>query len=247
LVHQATLNYQENMNKLLQLTSLAAVITAVVSVANAAPVGLGDLIRNNGSIVHGDKIFSDFFFASNLGTHLPNDATVTISNTGSTYFLTLQGPFVSQNGQPCDISFFYTVATTSGRPLLTAIDQAFVLSAAGTGGTILIGETVRDGGFSGQSVAQSSLSFVTGDSSFDDFEDPATEPLTGDQLVINPTLAKVWVTKDIFFLSNAGGLIGPTTIIQSFHQVGIPDGGSTVVLLGVALSGIGLMRRRLGA
>lgn len=232
------------MNKLVQLTSFAAAITAAVSVANAAPVNLGDLIRNKGSIVHGDKIFADFFFASNLGTHLPNDATVTISNTGSTYYLTLQGPFVSQDGQLCDISFFYTVATTSGDALLTAIDQAFVLSAAGTGGTILIGETVRNGGFSGQTVAQSSLSFVTGDSSLEDLEDPVAEPLTGDQLVINPTLSKVWVTKDIFFVSNRGGLIGPTTIIQSFHQVGLPDGGTTVALLGIALSGVGLLRRR---
>ncbi len=235
------------MNKLLQLTSLAAAITAAVSVANAAPVGLGDLIRNNGSIVHGDKIFADFFFASNLGTHLPDDATVTISNTGSTYYLTLQGPFVSQDGVLCDISFFYTVATTSGQALLTAIDQAFILSAGGTGGTILIGETVRSGGFSGQTVAQSSLSHVTGDSSLDDFEDPVAEPITADQLVINPTLAKVWVTKDIFFVSNRGGLIGPTTIIQSFHQVGILDGGTTVALLGIALSGVGLLRRRWSA
>ena len=230
------------------IMKLAAVALAAGSIAHAAPVNLGDLITSGGSLTLGDKIFADFHFGS--AGFSPNDATVNVhSDAAGTYFLTLQGPFVSQ-GAPADINFNYTVATTSGRPLIVAIDQAYVLSAGGTGGTILIGETVRSVAFNGQTIAQSSLSHYSGDANnpaITDTEDPDAEPLTGDQLVINPGVAKAWVTKDIFFMANRGGLVGPTTIIQSFHQTPAPENGVTVVLLGLTLSGLGLMRRRFNA
>jgi hypothetical protein len=237
-----------NQETMKHIMKLAAVALAAGSIAHAAPVNLGDLIGRNGSITHGDKIFADFHFGSALFS--PNDATVNVSSDASgTYYLTIQGPFVS-TGAAADINFNYTVATTSGQPLIIAIDQAFVLSAAGTGGTILIGETVRSGSFSGPTIAQSSLVHFTGNANtpaISDLEDPVAEPLTGDQLVIDPGVAKAWVTKDIFFMANQGGLVGPTTIIQSFHQTSAPENGATVVLLGLTLSGLGLIRRRFNA
>jgi hypothetical protein len=239
------------MNKTLKLTGLAAALICASASTYGAATNLGALIANNGSITLGDKIFADFSFRS--ASLSANDATVDVtSDSNGTYYLTIQGPFVSIGGNdPKDINFNYTVATTSGAALITAIDQSFVLSAGGTGGYILIGETVRSGSFTGPSVAQSSVGHVSGNGNtpaINDLEDPVAEPLTGDQLVINPTLSKVYVTKDIFFSAFAGGLVGPTTIVQSIHQTTqAPEGGATVALLGVALAGLGLVRRRFNA
>ncbi len=125
------------------------------------------------------------------------------------------------------------------------IDQSYVLSVGGTAGFILIGETVRTGSFAGPTTAQSSLSFIPGETP--DLEDPVAEPITGDDLIVDPAQAKLWVTKDIFFGANPRGIIGPTTIRQSFHQISMPEGGTIVAALGFALAGIGLVRRKLTA
>jgi len=239
------------MNKTLKLTGLAAALLCATASTYGAATNLGALIANNGSIRLGDKIFADFSFRS--AALSANDATVDVtSDSNGTYFLTIQGPFVSIGGNdPRDINFNYTVATTSGAALISAIDQSFVLSSGGTGGFILIGETVRGGSFSGPVVAQSSVGHVSGSGNtpaISDLEDPVAEPLTGDQLVINPTLNKVYVTKDIFFSAFAGGIVGPTTIVQSIHQTTqAPEGGATVAFLGLALAGLGLVRRRFNA
>jgi len=237
------------MKNTLKLASLAVALLGASASTYGAATNLGALIANDGSIRLGDKIFADFSFRS--ARLSANDATVDVTtDSHGTYFLTIQGPFISLGANsPTDINFNYTVATTSGAALISAIDQSFVLSAGGTGGFILIGETVRSGSFSGPVVAQSSVGHVSGGNSIpviSDLEDPAAEPLTGDQLVINPTVNKVYVTKDIFFSAFAGGIVGPTTIVQSIHQTTTqaPEGGATVALLGVALSGLGLIRRR---
>lgn len=236
------------MKQILKITGAALAVSAAAAVANAAPVNLGDVIGRGASITLGDKIFADFAFAS---AHFDaSQATVDVTKDSSgTYYLTIQGPFVSIGaGNARDIAFSYTVATTTGQPLISSIDQAFVLSAGGQGGFVLIGETVRSGSYSGPTVAQSTVGHTSGNPAISDLEDPVAEPLTGDQLVINPGLAKVYVTKDIFFSANDGGIVGPTTIIQSFHQsTQVPEGGVTVALLGVALSGLGLLRRRMSA
>lgn len=228
------------MKNLIPLIGAASAIFAAANVANATSYNLGALIASGDSITIGDKIFDDFGFAS--AAFNANDATVTPTVESGVYYLTFQGPWVVFNGAVADIAIKYTVATTSGQPLITAIGQSYVLSAGGAAGYILIGETVRTGSFSGPVTAQSSLDFIAGVSS--DLEDPAAEPLTGDDLIVAPTEAKVYVTKDIFFGANPAGIIGPTTIRQAIHQVSVPDGGATVALLGGVLFGIGFVRRK---
>ena len=229
------------MTKTIQSLGLAVVFGAVAHTASATTYNLGDLIDSGASITLGDKIFGEFHFAAaDFNSH---DATVTPSQSGSTYYLTFQGPWVVANGAAADISLQYTVETSSGHPLITMIDQAYVLSASGTG-MILIGETVRTGGFAGTTVAQSSLSYLPPDS---DLEDPAGEAIEGDNLIIDPPQSKLWVTKDVFFAADDNSIVGPTTIVQSFHQIGVADGGTTVMMLGLALSGVGLLRRRVTA
>ncbi len=228
------------MKKSLQLLGLAAVVSATGTLANATTYNLGDLINNHATITVGDKVFGDFnMFSAHFNAA---DATVTPSIDGDTYYLTFQGPWVAVNGAAYDIGLNYTVATVSGVPLINMIDQAFVLSAGGNTGTVLLGETVRTGSFSGPAVAQSSLSFSP--NTTPDLEDPAAEPLQGDNLYVNPPQAKLWVTKDIYFASAEGGLIGPTTVRQSFHQVSTPDTGATASLFGVALAGVAFANRK---
>lgn len=229
------------MKTILKTVGMAAVVGAVLTVGNAAQIPLSTLIAG-GSISIGDKIFADFGFAS---SHFQvADATVEATvSPGGVYHLKFRGPFIAPSGTATDLMLQYSVATTSGDPLLSGIDQSFTMTSTGAGGIVLIGETVRRDSFGGATVAQSSLVHVTGSPNLDDFEDPLAEPLTGDQLIIQPTLAKVFVTKDVFVMSMPGGTMGPTLLDQAFHQISLPDTGSTLSLLGLSLAAIAYFRR----
>lgn len=235
------------MKTLMKLTCLAALTSAVITSLEASPVSLASLL-NGGSITIGDKTFADFGFAS--AQFQATDATVeaTVDQRG-VYHLTFSGPFISYNSAASDLHLAYSVATTSGLPLIVGIDQSFELTTGGTGGYVLIGETVRRDSFSGATVAQSSLAHLTGFPDMEDLQDPIEEPLTGDQLQINPGLSKVYVTKDVFALGLPGGMAGPSRLVQSFHQlpINVPDGGSTVALLGLALGAVALTRQSLSS
>ena len=84
-----------------------------------------------------------------------------------------------------------------------------------------------------------------------DLSDPLPE--IGDDLIINPSATVLHVTKDIFFLAlapvrpNVVNFVGLSQVKQSFHQTTVPDGGTTVMMLGAALSGLVLLRRKLVA
>jgi len=220
----------------------AAVALNALSVASyAVPTSYTSLLRG-GEIRIGDKIFGDFRMQSAAVDVRSATIEATIGPSGI-YYLTFRGPFVS-SGVPSDVSIFYSVRTASGQPLITAIDQAFNYTSSGAGGFILIGETVRKESFTGPAVAQSSLAYVTG--FLDDLADPSPEPVTGDQLFVNPPQAKLYVTKDVYFAAMPGGVIGPTEVIQSFHQISLPDGGLTVGLMGIGIAGLGMLRFRRG-
>lgn len=227
------------MKNSFQILAAAVALNALSVASYAVPTSFSSLL-SGGEISIGDKIFGDFGFQSAAFDASSASVEATVGPAG-VYYLTFTGPFLS-SGVPSDISIFYSVRTASGFPLITAIDQAFQMSTAGAGGFILIGETVRKDSFTGPAVAQSSLAYVTGFLS--DLADPAAEPVTGDQLVVNPAQAKLFVTKDIYFAALPGGVIGPTAVIQSFHQISIPDGGLTVGMMGLGLAGLSLLRMR---
>lgn len=220
------------------LTAIVA-LNALSVASYAVPTSFSSLL-SGGEISIGDKIFGDFRFQSAAIDVSVANVEATLGPSGI-YYLTFSGPFLS-TGTSTDISIFYSVRTASGLPLITAIDQAFELSSSGTGGFVLIGETVRKDSFTGPAVAQSSLAYVTG--MLSDLADPDAESVTGDQLVVNPAQAKLYVTKDIYFAALPGGVIGPTAVIQSFHQISVPEGGLTVGLMGLGLAGLSLLRIR---
>jgi hypothetical protein len=205
---------------------------------------LGTLISSSGSITIGDKVFSDFGFSS--ATFNANSATVTASITpGGAYELKFQGPWVSfLNPAGDSLSLTYTVETTVPNARIASIGQAYVLSAAGTGGTISVEEKARQGSFAGSLAAQSTLSYVTGVPSALDLEDPIGEPSQSDQLSVTPLLSKIYVTTDINMTSTRRGGVGATTLVQSFNQVSVPEAGATVAMLGVGVLGIAAVRRK---
>ena len=214
-------------NKWIMMAGIAAIGLAS-PVANALPVG---------PMVIGNFEYFNFGVSQNID---PNGVTVTAVNTppaGEAAGIQITGiPTVSVQ---TDFTFTYKVLVLSGSPI-TDIGQGFNLSTVGNGGTVIIGETVFTGGFgAGTEVAQSTISFTSLGS---DFNDPPGELY--DTLNFVPGQTLLWVTKDIQLTPNAQGEVGATSI---FQYVSVPDGGATVMLLGAALSAMALFRKKLFA
>lgn len=229
------------MKNMFKMSAIAVATVLSASVAMALPTG---------ELQVGDKIFADFAVT---GVDASSVTVVTIGDgtPGNEYGIQINGPFFSYGGTAVDYSFRYTVRTSSGEPLICAIGQSFNLTGFGFVG---IGETVFANGFGiGQPVAQSTVSYNFG---VGDISDPEGEVLSGDQLIINPSLNKVYVTKDILLVSPKGeiqvdnqeprtGFVGATTLFQRFTQCSVPDGGSMLILFGSALSLLGLIKSRI--
>jgi hypothetical protein len=236
---------EAKMKKSRAVIMVAALMFIGANIASAGTIGLSTLIGEEGSIQIGDKIFADFSFSSNTGEVTAAGINVEAIQSGFDYYLIFTGDMVAGYipGVATDFVIGYTVATTSGDPLLVGIDQWFQLSSGGTGGDITIAESAYASnpfvpGIPPPVVAQSNVSFIFPNS---DYEDPPGEPLQGDQLVINPPLAKIWIKKDFNLDPNEGGTVGTSILIQSFHQVPEP---TTLLLLGLGLSGLAIWKRR---
>jgi hypothetical protein len=194
---------------------------------------LADLAANGGSIGIGDKIFSGFSFTtSGLTGFNASNITVTASFLNGVYYLDYAGniSMVSSGPATADLLLKYTVTATAGQIFM--IDQNYTGSATPQPGAFLsVDETVKAGGII---VANSHLDAT-------DLSDPFSEP--GDNLFVDPAQTTLDVTKDIAFgvSGEAGGFVTISDVEQSFHQV--PDGGSAVALLGIALAGIEGARR----
>lgn len=231
------------MNKTLKLIAASIAVTAA---SHAAPYNLGTLVTTSGSISIGDKVFSNFGFTSSQ--YNAADASVSASvDSAGVYHLTLQGPWATfLSTTPTSLTIQYTVETTLPGARIAGIGQAFVLSSAGTGGTIEVKEEVRQGSFAGSVEALSHLSYAAGAPPALDLEDPAAEPSQGDQLSV-PLLSKVYVTTVIDMAATRTGAVGATTLVQHFSQVTVPDTGATLGLVGLGLLGVVAARRRLAA
>jgi hypothetical protein len=232
--------------KTLSKTILTVLATSVISCAllsqqaQATPVplftdNLAHLSANtSNSITIGDKVFNGFSFTENgLSGFDASGVIVTASFDAATgtYFLTYTGTFgalVGSGGSVADLLLNYTVTATAGQ--ISMIDQQFTGGNAPAGsGFVTVDETAAFGG----------IVFGHSHLEINDFSDP---PIEGDQLIIDPAQTILNVTKDIGYGLVATGLVSLSSVQQSFHQT-VPDGGSAVALLGIALAGIEGARR----
>jgi hypothetical protein len=232
----------DNKMRLCKLFGVLVAIALFASVASAAPVTLQSLL-SGGTLTVGDKVFGDFSFQCSTGDCTGQGITPGNISVEATFdavndigYLQFTGNMVSS--ALVDFLLKYSVATTSGAPLLTMIDQSFNLSSGGNGGNITIGEDVRSGSFLGSIVANSSISFVFGTG---DFQDPPAE--TGDNLNIDPALAKAYVTKDINLHPNDLSVIGTSALTQSFHE-SVPE-PTSLALVGTGLLSLAFARKKL--
>ena len=232
------------MKSIYKWLGLGVAALGIAGKTHAISYNLGSLISSGNSISIGDKIFDDFNFTSSQFD--PASATVIPSvDAAGVYYLTLTGPFVTWGGSSAGFEFGYSVATSSGQNLITSIDQSFVLSAGGTGGTIDIQENAHTGSPVGSVVANSALSFASGNPPTIDLEDPSAE--SGDDLLVDLGSNKLFIVTEVAFASLRGGIVGPSVISQSFHQSPqmVDETGATALLLGSALFGVGYFRRKL--
>jgi hypothetical protein len=228
---------------------LAVAVIACANVANAISTdSLSDLATTHGSLTIGDKTFTNFtFVASGLTSFDASGIQVTasIDPTSGIYFLTYSGnmSFLSTTVSSADLALGYTVTAAAGK--IDYIDQQYTGRAFGNGGILLVDETVNAGA---GILATSHLS-----NPFDSSDFPGSEELiTGDNLFPSGgPQAFLNVVKDItlgFAAANpTGGGVSISVVSQSFHQTTVPDGGMTVALLGGALVGLQVLRRKLKA
>jgi hypothetical protein len=233
--------------KTLSKTILTVLATGVIScglLSQQAQGGFFDTLANltadpANSISIGDKTFNNFTAqASGLTSFDPSLITVTASITGGVYYLTFTGNIslftTNTAGVTADLLLGYRVTATGG--LISSLDQDYVGGVGSGIGSLSVDETAKD--INGLVVGNSHLD--TGDIS-----DPAFE-IGSDHPIIDPPQSLLNVTKDIGLGAAAVGTVpGHVTISkveQSFHQI-VPDGGSAVALLGIALAGIEGARR----
>jgi hypothetical protein len=224
---------KNSARQLVQTLFVCGVLSAMGATSLFAQIYLGGLVSNNGTITIGDKTFSNFSFqASGLTSFDPNQIIVTASESGGVDYLTWSGnmSFVSGGIASGDLLLSYIVTANPGA--INMIDQSYAGTAIN--GLLAVTETVATGSFGGTIVGSSHLDTT-------DLTDPPGEPVQGDNLNINPSQSKLYVTKDIGFavISANGGHVTITQVEQSFHQV--PEPGT--MLLGSLGGGLLLFLR----
>ena len=213
--------------KTVGVLAMAFAFWALPTKAMAVPVACGGGVSvatyTDGCFIDG-LLFSNFIVedAGNPGSEVVNAVSTAV--IGSTIFFELNPNFGLEAQQ--DIHFLFRVSTLDGSANIIGVD----LSVNGVGQT-----SISELLCTAQFVAGACLPINGGS-------------LIGTGLVAFPgvpdneffsAVSSAWVQKDIFKAAGTGNHL--TSFTQSFH---VPDGGSTVALLGLGLLGLRTLRRR---
>jgi hypothetical protein len=197
----------------------------------------------------GDKVFSGFTFTEDgLTSFNASGITVTASYSGGVGYLVWTGNISVVSGAGTasgDLELGYSVAATAGT--INYIDQEYAGSVSpltGGVGNVGIVENVNlpNGAFLAQTTVGTGLvsaepplgAWIIG---------PDEAPYTTN--AANPNgFSNLSVVKDISIADVTPDTTTSVSVIeQSFHEVtALPDGGTTVSLLGLALMGCGILR-----
>ena len=210
---------------------ISIAICGATALTAATSDTLQDLTTTGGTLQIGDKIFSNFSFLENgLTSFDSSKIQVTVSVANGVDYLTWDGnmSLVSGSGTgpvTADLLLKYSVTATSGA--IDAIDASYTGSVQPAGGAfVAIDETARDA--NGNVVGSTHL----------DGQDKS------DTFSINSPQSSLAVTKDITFGISNGGLASASEVIQSFHQLAIPEPSTLSLLTGGAMIATAFFLRR---
>ena len=222
------------VSALVLLFSTPTLVRATTTNLNGGDtISLATVIDNGLGVQIGDKLFRDFFFsyidtdgiASDDLTRSNVVLTALVNNIG--FGVSFQQPLLAIGPVIKDIVLKYSATVTDPNNSISDI-HLDITGSAGNGGLGTVSENALVGGFGGTQVGSIQASIPGTSSSFTN---------------IVPTVTELWVQKDVTVTggSNANGFASITIIDQTFSQVPEP---STVLLVGMAATMIGLIARR---
>ncbi|XAL99126.1 PEP-CTERM sorting domain-containing protein [Phycisphaeraceae bacterium D3-23] len=223
------------MNQVLKF-AMGVVSAGVAGGAMAGPVSgqanLADLIDNDGSVIVGDKLFSNFDYVA--GGDMPDASGVTVVDLVDgfgNFGIQFQGAFMDlAGGGASDALITFDV---------TVLDPNFEISSA-----LLAGDLAIVNGSGGSSFGGVTESFLTANASdtLSIFTGTAGTQLSDSVSFLQP-VSTLTVQKDIILFAQDGDADAVTisTIDQSFEQ--IPEPGSLALL---GLGALAMVRRRRG-
>jgi hypothetical protein len=227
---------------------MAAAVVGLLGAANAAKaVTLADLIASNGTVVSGDKIFSNFNYTSTANSSMPSAAGVTVTATSlnGNVGILFTGNFSAINGEHDDASIFYTVTIAPAFQStfkITDIHLDTDIQSVGVNGgtsTGTITETIT-GSVPPGAAGQFAQNFnIVGNTNRQISSPPFTLPGSG--------YTSLTIEKDIALSAAVGNTETVSIISQTFSQtssVPVPAAAWMGMSTLAGMGGLGVLRRR---